>query len=270
MKTSYTTEIGFLGLVIALSLVGFSSLFTGEQTGPNGYQAAHIVTSLAWLLLLMVQLVVIRQRRFERHRAIGLSIFGAGPVVVATLTMLTVHSAAHDAIIGRADQLVVQNVMVTVEVALLVFLAFLLRRNRTVHGAMLLSTALLFMGIALFFTLISYVPGYRSEGPGMMPRFGAAAQTSAIVGSVVGLLFFLKQRRGGWPWLLTSAFFFLNGFLQMSVDRADRTMALTQSVASIGRAPAFALGFTIFAALLWLAWRANPTSRTTREIEAAL
>lgn len=79
MKATYTTELGFLGLVIALSLVGFSSLYTGEQTGPNGYQAAHIVTSLAWLLLLMVQLVVIRQRRFERHRAIGLSIFGAGP-----------------------------------------------------------------------------------------------------------------------------------------------------------------------------------------------
>lgn len=72
-----------------------------------------------------------------------------------------------------------------------------------------------------------------------MPRVGAVAQTSAIVGSFVGLLFFLKQRRGGWPWLLTSAFFFLNGFLQMFVDRADRTPPLTQSIASIGRAPAF-------------------------------
>lgn len=270
MKASHTTEIGFLALVIALSLVGFSSLYTGEQPGPNAYQSAHIVTSLAWLLLLLVQLVVIRQRNFDRHRAIGLSIFGAGPVLVATLTMLTVHSAAHDAIVGRADQLVVQNVMVTLEVSLLVFLAFLLRRNRTVHGALLLSTALLFMGIALFFTLISYVPGYRSEGPGMMPRFGAAAQASALVGSVVGLLFFLKRRRGGWPWLLTSAFFFLNGFLQMYVDRADRTMALTQSVASIGRAPGFALGFTLFAVLLWVAWRTRPTSRPPRGVEAAL
>jgi len=74
--------------------------------------------------------------------------------------------------------MIVQNVMVTLEVALLVFLAFALRRNRNVHGALLLSTALLFMGIAMFFTLISHVPGYRA-GPGAGPRIADAAQANA-------------------------------------------------------------------------------------------
>ncbi len=58
--------------------------------------------------------------------------------------------------VGKADVLLVQNVLVTLEMALLVFLAFLLRQNRSVHGSLLMSTSLLFMGIALFFTLISY------------------------------------------------------------------------------------------------------------------
>lgn len=258
MRQTYTLEIVFLVLVLALSVVGFSSLYTGDHAAPDAFQYAHIITSGAWLLLLFGQLVVIRQRRFQLHRTIGTSIFVAGPVLVATLALLSVHSAAKDAVVGRADALVVQNVLVTLEVALLVFLAVLLRRNRNVHGALLMSTSLLFMGIALFFTLISYVPGYRIEGPETFSRFGESAQASAIVGGLVGLAFFLRNRRSGWPWLLTGAFFFMNGFLQMWVDRTGRTKPLTLAVGAIGRAPAFALGLIVFATLLWLAWTATP------------
>ncbi|MEY2854157.1 MAG: hypothetical protein RL030_1289 [Pseudomonadota bacterium] len=262
MKHKYTVEIAFLLLVIAVSLVGFSSLHVGEQAGPNAFQYLHIITSLAWLLLLLGQLVLISKHRFRVHRTLGKSIFFMGPVLVATLSLLTVHSAAKDAVAGRADTLVVQNVMVALEVALLVFLALLLRKNRNVHGSLLLGTALLFMGIALFFALISYVPGYRIEGPETFSRFAKAAQASALVGSVVGLLFFLRNRRSGWPWILVSSFFILNGLLQMFVDRTDRTQSLTALVASIGRAPAFGLGLIIFAALLWVAWKAVPANRS--------
>ncbi|MEO6528715.1 MAG: hypothetical protein ABIP93_19010 [Gemmatimonadaceae bacterium] len=153
--------------------------------------------------------------------------------------------------------------MVTLEVALLVFMAFILRKNRNVHGSLLLGTALLFMGIAMFFTLISYVPGYRIEGPETFSRFADAAKASAVIGILVGVLFFLKNRRSGWPWLLVSSFFFLNGILQMIVARTDRTKSLTLLVASIGRAPAFGLGLMIFLALLWMAWRVQPAKRTT-------
>lgn len=261
MSHKYTPELLFLLLAIATSVVGFSSLYTGAQTGPDAYQALHIVTSFAWLLLLLGQLVVVRQHRFQLHRTVGMLIFFAGPVLVATLTMLCVHSAAKDAGVDRPDALVVQNVMVTAEVALLVLLGFLLRRNRSLHGSLLMSTALLFMGIALFFTLISYVPGYRIEGPETFSRFADAAQTTSIVGSLIGVLLFLARRRNGWPWLLASSFFVANGFLQLYVARTDRTLALTRLVGSIGRGSAFALGLTIFAALLWMAWRVEPARR---------
>jgi hypothetical protein len=268
MRQTYALEIVFLVVVLAVSLVGFSSLYTGEQTGPDAYQSLHIVTSLAWLLLLLGQLVLLGQRRFARHRLVGTSIFVAGPVLVASVSLLTVHSAAKDAIAGRADTLVVQNVAFTLEVALLVLLAFLLRHNRKVHGSLLLSTALMFMVIALFFTLISYVPGYRADGSGTPPHFAEAGQTSALMGAVVGLLFFLTRWRTGWPWLLTSVFFLVDGYVQFLVAQADRTKALTVLVASIGRAPAFVLGLTIFAALLALAWRVNPRRPTRRGVIA--
>lgn len=142
------------------------------------------------------------------------------------------------------------------------FLAFLLRSNRAVHGALLLSTALLFAGIALLFTLIAYAPAYRIEGPDTFHRFAAAAQASTVVVvGLAGLLLFLRDRRGGWPWLLAGSMCALNGLLQMLVERAESTEALTVAVAAAGRVPAFVPALCVFLALLVVAWRREPKDR---------
>ena len=261
MKQKHTLEFVFLLTVIALSLVGFSSLWLGANSERTPYHYLHISTSLAWLLLLLSQLVLIRQNSFRRHRAIGKSIFAAGPLLVASLMLLSVHSAAKAAAAGQGDDLLAQNVMTTVEIALLVFLAFVLRRNRDVHASFLMSTALVFLGIALFFTFISYVPRFKIEGPETFSRFAEAGQTISIIILLIGLLFFLKKWRTGWPWIIAGAFFTLNGFLQLYLDSTDRTKSLTQLVASVGRAPAFGASLLIFGALLWVAWRVAPGNR---------
>lgn len=261
MRQRYTLEIAFLLIVITVSLVGFSSLARGDQVALTRYHVLHIITSMVWLLLLLGQLVLIRQRRFDRHRAIGKYIMFVGPLLIASVSLLTVHSAARESAAGTVDDLVVQNVTFTLELALLVFLAFVLRRDRNVHGSLLMSTALMFLVIALFFTFISYVPGYRIEGPETFDRFAKSGQTSALVGSVIGLLFFLRNFRTGWPWILVSAFFLLNGYLQMVVDQSGRTQPLTVLIGSIGEVPAFGLGLTIFLGLLWMAWKVVPSQR---------
>lgn len=260
-RQTHTIEMAFLLFVIVVSLIGFSSLGREDQGAITGYRLLHIITSLAWLLLLLGQLAMIRQRRFERHRTIGQCVLVAGPILIASLTLLTVHSASKEAAAGMVDDLVVQNVTFTLEMALLVFLAFALRRNRNVHGSLLMSTALMFLVIAVFFTLISYVPGYRVEGPETFDRFEKSGQMGALIGAVIGLLFFLKNVRTGWPYLLVSAFFFLNGYLQMVVAQGGRTKDLTELVGSIGEMPAFGLGLVAFGALLWMAWKIVPTRR---------
>lgn len=255
MRHRHTPELIFVILVLVTSVIGFSSLWREASDGITSYQALHIVTSMAWLLLLLGQLVLVRQRRFDRHRAIGQSIAIVGPVLVASVTLLTVHSAARAIADGEPDALVVQNVTFTLELALLVVLAFVVRRNRAVHGALLMSTALMFFVIALFFTLISYVPGYRIEGPETFGRFATSAQTSALVGSVIGVLFFLRNVRTGWPWLLTAAFFQLNGYLQMVLAEGGHTQSLTARVAAIGEGVGFGVALGVSAAMLGMALR---------------
>jgi uncharacterized membrane protein YozB (DUF420 family) len=261
LKKKHTLEFVFLLMVIGFSLVGFSSLWLGENSHRTPYHYLHIITSLAWLLLLLSQLVLIRQNDFRRHRAIGQSIFFAGPLLIASLMLLSVHSAAKEAATGQADDLLVQNVGTTLEIALLVLLAFVLRRNRDVHASFLMATALVFLGIALFFTFISYVPRFKIEGPETFSRFAEAGQTISLIILVIGLLFFLRKWRTGWPWIIASTFFTLNGVLQLYLDRTDLTKPLTQFVASIGSATAFGASFLIFGALLWWAWRINPAKR---------
>ena len=266
MRQKYTLEMAFLLMVIALSLVGFSSLWSGQHSERTPYHYLHITTSFAWLLLLLSQLVLIRRNSFRRHRAIGQSIFIAGPLLVASLTLLAVHSAAKNAAAGQADELFVQNVGSTIQIALLVFLAFALRRNRNLHASFLMSTALVFLGVALFFAFISYVPGFKIEGPETFSRFAKAGQTSSIVILVIGLLFFLRNWRTGWPWFIAAAFFTLNGWLQVYLDSTGRTLPLTQLVASIGRAPAFGASILLFGFLLWMAWKVDPSKRTKHPV----
>lgn len=257
MKQKYTLEFVLLLVVIAVSLIGFSSLWVDESAELTWYHLLHIVTSVAWLFLLLYQLVLTRQQQFRRHREVGKFIFIAGPLLFASLTLLSVNSAAKEAIVGKGDSLLVQNFVTSMQVGLLIFLAFVLRRNREVHASFLMSTSLLFMGIALFFTFISYVPGYKIEGPETFYRFAKAGQTISIITLVVGIVFFLKNWRTGWPWLLSGSFLTLNGLLQVYLDKTDQTTSLTQLVASMGRVPSFFVSLIVFGILLRLVWNPN-------------
>ena len=61
---------------------------------------------------------------------------------------------------GEEDFLLVQNVVGTLWLGLILALAFALKKRRKVHGALLSSTLIVFLGPALFFSLIAFArPG---------------------------------------------------------------------------------------------------------------
>lgn len=270
MASRQAFELAFLLLVLALALAGFSGIYVGGHARPDGFQHLHVASSIAWLGLLSVQWWVVRQRRFQLHRTIGVAIYAAAPLLVGTLVLLTIHSAAKDAAAGRADFMVVPNLMVTLEVALLLFLAILLRHQREIHGALMMGTALQFMGIALFFTLVGHVPGFTGSGDGSPPRFAQAAGVATGAVGLVGLGFFLANRRIGWPWLLAGSFFFINGLLQAAVADAGGARTLTALVASIDRAPGFVLATLGFAIALDVARRRTTTRRASTPAGSAV
>lgn len=241
-------------LVIVISIAGLWELFFGVNAKPIGLHYLHVFTSLLWLFLLLIQLIKIEQKSFSSHRKLGLAIFVMAPLVVATVAVLMVHSAHKAIFSGKEDALIVQNVMVTLVLGLVILIAFAARKNKVLHGTLLVSSAMLFMIIALFFALLSFVPLYKIEGPETFYRFGTAAITAGSIGALISLFFFFRNKRKGWPWLFVGSLFFINAYINDLLHKSNNIQSLTEFVGSINQSKIFILTFFGFFALISIAW----------------
>ena len=76
-------------IFLIISLIGFTPkyfgpLFYGNYQPPSAWMHAHVVSSLLWLVLFLVQPLLILRRSFNRHRMLGrIALF------VAALTAIT-------------------------------------------------------------------------------------------------------------------------------------------------------------------------------------
>ncbi len=246
----YSLEYLLIAVTMLLSISGFWNIYLGDRAAPNPYHHLHVLTNFTWLFLLVYQLRLIGNKRYGDHKRVGLAVLVMGPLLFATTALLSVHSAQKGLASGRGDFLIVQNVGVTLELGVLILLAFVLRKRRKLHGSFIFSTAILFMGIALFFTLISFVPPFKIEGPETFYRFGTAAMAGQATCLAVGLLFFVKDFRNGWPFLLAGSFLMLNDLIKSSLTRNKLIDPLAESVGSMSQPLTFVGSFALLLALL--------------------
>lgn len=127
--TQYFFEYLLIAAVALISVLGFWTIYFGVGADPQPHHHLHVVTVFTWLGLLLFQLTMIGQRRFATHRKVGLVVLAIAPLLVATTAMLSVHSAHKGLISGDGDFLIVQNVMVTLELGLLILLAFVVKEH---------------------------------------------------------------------------------------------------------------------------------------------
>jgi hypothetical protein len=260
----YVLEFGLLAAVMLIMVLGFWDIYFGADADAQPHHHLHITTAFIWMGLLLTQLILIARGSFQLHRKVGLAELVAGPLLVATTATLSVHSAHKGLVSGEGDFLIVQNVMATLELGLLIFLAFLLKHRRTLHGSLLLSTTILFMGIALFFAMISFVPMFRIEGPETFYRFAMAGMTGQVICVAVGLLFFIRDRRNGWPFLLAGSCFTANDAILSLLTRFDLIDPLTELVGSMSQPLTFIATFALLFSLL--AATALPAARQPRAL----
>jgi len=237
---------------MVLSVTGFWNIFFGPEAKPSPYHFFHLITVFTWLFLLLFQLSIIGKKGSLNHKKIGLSILFVAPLLVATTAVMTVHSANKGVISGRGDPLFVQNVAGVFELAVLILLAFVLRKRRAVHGAFLLSTVLPMAGVALFFSLLGFVPQFKIEGPETFYRFAIAGITGLVFRLIIGILFFLKDRRNNWPMLIASLFPPISILIGVILDGYELTQASTAFVGSFNEFATFGATFIILMVLLLL------------------
>ena len=258
----YRLELGLIAAVMLIMVLGFWDIYFGTDAAAQPHHHLHITTVFIWIGLLLTQLTLMARGDRRLHRKVGLAVVVAAPLLVAATAMLAVHSAHKGVVSGEGDPLFVQNVMGVLELSLLIFLAFLLKNRRKLHGSLLLSTTLLFMGIALFFVMISFVPQFRIEGPETFYRFQTAAISGQVICLAVGFLFFIRDRKNGWPFLVPGLGFFLNEAIRSSLTSFGLIDPLTQFVGSMNRPMTFVATFVLM--FLLLAATALPTVRQVR------
>lgn len=101
------------------------------------------------------------------------------------------------------------------------------------------------MGIALFFTLLSFVPQYKIEGPETFHRFGEAATMGSFICLIVGLVFVIKAYKTGWPLLVAASFLTLNGLLHQVLANNNLIQPLTETIGALNEPLAFIGSFLI-------------------------
>ena len=246
----YSLEFGLIAAVILIMVLGFWDIYFGADADAQPHHHLHIAAAFIWMALLLAQLILIVRRSYQAHRKVGLAVLVAGPLLVATTAMLAVRSAHKGVVSGEGDFMIIQNVMTTLELGVLIFLAFLLKNRRKLHGSLLLSTTILFMGIALFFALISFVPQFQIEGFEASDRFQRAGTTAQLTGLAVGLLFFIRDPRNGWPLLVAGFCLPLNGAIHSMLTSLGLIDPLTEIVGSMSQTLTFIATFALLFSLL--------------------
>lgn len=246
----YAAELLLILLTVVVGVLGFWSIYVGPRADPQPHHHLHVATTFGWMGLLVAQIALLARGKWASHRRLGLAVLFAGPLLVASAALLTVHSARSALASGEEDFLIVQNVLGTLWLALILFMAFALKKRRKVHGALLSSTLVLFLGPALFFTLIAFAPPFRIEGPETFYRFQTAGMTGLAIILFVVLLLFAKDRRNNWPYLLAAASYLVGEVGKAMLARLDLIDALTRTVATPSETAAFLIALAIMLALL--------------------
>ncbi len=246
----YAAEFLLVGATMAVGLFGFWDIYMGPDARPQPHHHLHIAVTYLWMGLLLAQMILLARGNRALHRRLGLAVLAAGPLLVAMAALLTVHSAHRAIETGKPDFLIVQNILGTIWLALMLVLAFALKKRRKVHGAALTSTLILFLGPALFFALIAFAPPFRIEGPETFYRFGLAAMTGQAIIVVIALLMLFSDRRNNWPYLLAAVSFFIGEGLKAWLTSMNLIDPLTRTVAAPNKALTFIVALAITAALL--------------------
>ncbi len=232
----YFLEYLLIIITILFTMSGFWNIFFGTDAKPNRYQIIHFIINFTWLFLMLYQLSLIGNNQAIKHRRVGLSILFFGPLLVAQAVVLAIHSAHKRLGSAEGDFMIVQNASAPVEIGLIILLAFILKKRRKIHGAFLIGTVVLMFGISIFFLLPAVAPELIDYG--------------MYITLFVGFLFFLKDRRNGWPTLVCSSVFIINDFIFSILNKHGFIKPLTNFVGSLNPLISFLLSFIVLLVLL--------------------
>lgn len=173
-------------LVVALLLLSFLAFwipYFSQLSAASRYVHAHVATTLAWMLLLIVQPLLMRAGRHDLHRALGKATYLLVPLLLAASIMTSNHRMSQPGVINQPEM---QQLLVLHIVSPLLFAGFYLaalarRREPAVHARWMLATAFLLIDPVVARVLGFHIPQWADAGEWLGPLIAMATLAIIIV-----------------------------------------------------------------------------------------
>lgn len=177
-------------LVAALLLLSFLAFwipYFSQLSVASRYVHFHVATTLAWMLLLICQPLLMRAGRHDLHRSLGKATYALVPLLLAASIMTSNHRMSQP---GVLDQPEMRQLLVLHIASPLLFTGFYLaaiarRREPAVHARWMLATAFLLIDPVVARVLAFHFPHWSDAGEWLGPLMAMA---------VLALIIFAERR----------------------------------------------------------------------------
>ena len=255
----------FVGFVLLVIMTGFwASYFGASEAIPLAFHV-HAISSMTWLVLLIVQQVVIQRRANELHRWLGRASFVLFPFLIFGFVMIINLTAGNFAAgDGPVTMALGPSFGIGMGIAIaayltLFYLALKHRRNVKLHAGYMLATPLILFESPLSRVMDAYLPWMNVIGSAFPQSILDTIAISDALVAAIALVLWWRNRKHGAPWLIAAGFAAVQGVVMWF---APFVPAITAGFAAYAVIPApvtLALGIAAGGAAAWMGWEAGKT-----------
>ncbi|MDX1590773.1 MAG: hypothetical protein R3283_02350 [Balneolaceae bacterium] len=169
MKTArldYSKSGIWVGGLLLVSFIAFWPTYYSVFSGSGFYVHFHAFTAITWFVLLIVQPILIKNKKLSLHRFIGKLSYPVAGLIVLSILLL-----AHNKISNSPDSFYdIRTYILYLQISLaFVFavtygLAIYHRKSKSIHSRLMVATSLTFIDPVLARLINSYLPDIGVSG----------------------------------------------------------------------------------------------------------
>jgi len=253
----------FVGFLLLVIMTGFwASYFTVTDSMPIAFHV-HAVSSMTWLVLLIVQQIAIQRRAPELHRLLGRASFVLFPFLILGFVMIINITAANFAaggnpVAGPLGPAFGLGMGIAIAAYLTLFYQALKhRRNVKLHAGYMLATPLILFESPFSRVIGQYLPWMNVIGSEFPHLIMDNIAISDGLAAMFALALYARNRKHGAPWLIAAGFMILQAVTMWFTPFVPVIGFVFGAYAAIPPAITLSLGLALGAAAAWLGWEAG-------------
>lgn len=253
----------FVGFVMLTVLVGFwASYWAPIGTVPLAFHV-HAITSVTWLILLIVQQVAIQRRNNALHKQLGLASLGLFPFLMLGFVMIAdvsaqSHAAARNAFALHATPAFVIGTLIAIAAYITLFYqALKTRRNVRLHAGYMLASPIVLFESPYSRILPEYTPWLNFIGSQGPQEVLDTILIPDLMACAFALVLYFRNRKHGAPWLMAAGFTLFQGLVMWFSPFVPQLGPWIDAYAQIPLTVTGSLGIAAGALAGWLGWRAG-------------